>query len=210
VENYGLVSRPQFSTPLNFLLGIMSLMKKSTIIITLALTVIGGLLVNWLTPINIPGYIWSFLSSVVRLFFVKIPLPVWAIIVLIFFIPMVNLLIRKKQDHHNVNKVDASEPDFLKYTSGNFFGIDWNWGYRGNRIDRNSVTARCPKCKCLLDWVRESSFKIIEDITLICPHCNFLKEFKLNEKGIIRRVEQEIDRTIVAKEISITQQADEL
>jgi hypothetical protein len=51
---------------------------------------------------------------------------------------------------------------------------------------------------------------MIEDITLICPHCKFRKEFKLNEKGIIRRVEQEIDRTIVAKDPSITQQADEL
>ena len=185
-------------------------MKKSTVIITLAITVIGGLVVNWLTPINIPGYIWSFLSSVMRLFLAKITLPVWAIIVLIFLIPVARLLTQKKRVHHNVNNVNSSKPDYIKYTSDDFFGIDWNWDYRGNRIDSNSITARCPKCKCLLDWVRESSFKMIKDITLICPHCNLRKVFKLNEEGIIRRVEKEIDRKIIAKEIPIAQQADEL
>lgn len=180
-------------------------MKKSTIIITIAITVIGGLLVNWLTPINIPGYIWSFLSSIVRLFVVKITLPVWAIIILIFLLPVARFLIQKKQVHQNLNKADSSDSGFLKYTSGDFFGIGWHWDYRGNKIDSSSITARCPKCKCLLDWVRESSFRMIKDITLICPHCNFRKEFKLDEKAIVRKVEQEIDREIISKENPITQ-----
>ena len=153
----------------------------------LLLPVVVGLLVNWLTPIDIPGAIWSAVKWFFGLFLVTSMLPVWGIILLMLTIPLVlgvGLLFLGRAETH------------LTYTSDTFFGISWHWSYVGGQLYDQDITPRCPHCKTVLEPVHESAYAVVDDITLACHHCGFKKRFEFNLVTLLDRVKLEVDRKI--------------
>ena len=57
--------------------------KLNKIWLLLLLPVVVGLMVNWLTPIDIIGALWKAIKLFVGLFVVKVTFPVWGVILLI-------------------------------------------------------------------------------------------------------------------------------
>ena len=117
---------------------------------------ISGILINWLTPVNIPGAIWKIITWFVGLFVIKATLPVWSIILLMLVIPLligiviVFFLLRTN-----------STETYLKYTSDTFFGIPWHWSYDGGNVYDVDIIPRCPSCKTLLQPSNKHSCKRI-------------------------------------------------
>src|SRR5690554_5977238 len=126
--------------------------KKSKLWGALLLPVIIGLLVNWLTPINVPALIWKVLKWFFSLFIVKFTLPVWAILLLMSAIPLVCLVVFL----FSLKNSDSCS-DVLSYISDTFYGIEWHWRYNGSQVDEYYLTPRCMRCSCVLTPVDESS-----------------------------------------------------
>ena len=161
--------------------------------------VVVGLLTECFTPVNVLGLLGNTTSAIRSLLGTVVFLPFWALVLMSFIWPILHTVARCLPSTEEEEDLPP-EMEFLTYTSDSFFGVKWLWPYAGNRIDADKITARCPECECLLDWVKESGFQVIDDITLICPHCGFRKHFKRNEEGITRLVQQQIDRKIVTGE----------
>ena len=153
------------------------------------LPVIIGLLINWLTPINIPGAIWKTIVWFGDLFVIKINLPIWGIILLMFTIPLLIGVILFLQR-------TSSTVTYLAYTSDTFFGISWHWSYDGGNVYDEDIIPRCPSCKTLL----QPSNMVVNEFILVCSHCGFQKEFEYSYDELLNRVKKEIDRKIVTKE----------
>ena len=68
-------------------------MKKQTkkLLVLLVVSVVAGLIVNWLTPIDIPGAVWTALKWINSLFVAKLTLPVWALLLLILAFPILEI-----------------------------------------------------------------------------------------------------------------------
>ena len=161
------------------------------------LPVIIGLLINWLTPINIPGAIWKTIVWFGDLFVIKINLPIWGIILLMFAIP---LLIGVILFLHRISSAET----YLAYTSDTFFGISWHWSYDGGNVYDVDIIPRCPSCKTLL----QPSNMVVNEFTLVCSHCGFQKEFEYSYDELFNRVKKEIDRKIITKEYKTVKQTD--
>lgn len=84
------------------------------------------------------------------------------------------------------------------YISDNVYGIEWYWCYQGDKLDIKSFVPFCPnrECSCRLDPARSSSYQAIDDVTLVCDHCGFKKDFECNWDKLIWKVVKEIDRRI--------------
>ena len=163
------------------------------------LSVVSGILIDWLTPINIPGAIWKIITWFVGLFVIKATLPVWGIILLMLVIPLligiviVFFLLRTN-----------STETYLTYTSDTFFRISWNWRYTGNKLYKEDIIPRCPSCKTLL----QPSNVVVNEFTFICSHCGFQKEFEYSYDELLNRVKKEIDRKIITEEYKTVRQTD--
>jgi hypothetical protein len=177
-------------------------MKKfKKILLPIILTIISGVIINWLTPIDIPGAIWKAITWFMHLFLLKICFSVWGIILLMLIIPFLiglfNLLFRS-------NSVE-------NYLSDTFFGVLWDWRYRYIRGKKytEEIIARCPHCKTILKPSRESSYPFGYTNNLVCTHCEFCKKFDFGYDELLDRVKKEIDRKIITGEYKkIAQQAD--
>lgn len=158
------------------------------------LPVIIGLLINWLTPINILGAIWKTITWFTALFIIKVTLPVWGIIVLM----LAPLLIIAALFLYRTYSAET----YLTYTSDTFFGILWHWSYdRGTVYE---VLHRCPSCKLIL----QPSNTAVTTFTLICSHCGFEKDFRCGYGELLNRVKKEIDRKIITEEYKTIKQSD--
>ena len=167
------------------------------IFLFIILPVIISLLVNWLTPINIPGTIWKIITWFAGLFVIKATLPVWGIILLMLVIPLligiVFFLLRT-----------SSTETYLTYISDIFFEISWHWRYTGNKLYNEDIIPRCPSCKTLL----QPSNVVVNEFTFICSHCGFQKEFEYSYDELLNRVKKEIDRKIITEEYKTVKQTD--
>jgi len=178
----------------------MEQMKRfKKIWLPIIVSVISGILINWLTPLNIPGAIWKIITWFVGLFVIKATLPVWGIILLMLVIPLligiviVFFLLRTN-----------STETYLTYTSDTFFGISWYWRYTGNKLYKEDIIPRCLSCKTLL----QPSNVVVNEFTLICSHCGFQKEFEYSYDELLNRVKKEIDRKIITEEYKTVKQTD--
>ena len=177
----------------------MKISKK--IWLTIISTVIGGILLDLLTPLNIPGIIWKAITWFMYFFLIKIHLPVWSIILLMLTIPfLIGLFILLFRNNSVGN-----------YLSDTFFGVLWNWRYIGGKIYDEKIIARCPHCKTILKPVQgeETSYPFRDITTLVCTHCEFHKKFDFDFHELRNRIKKEIDRKIITEEYKkIVQQAD--
>jgi len=152
-----------------------------------------GLLVNWLTPFDIPAAVWSVLKWIWSLLVAKFSLPVWLILLLMLMIPAFILILIAVF-------LNRSGETHLTYVSDNFFGISWHWQYTWGELYDESIVPRCPQCKSVLQPVEESGYRVVDDITLLCHHCGFKQRFEFNLHTLVDRVKREIDRKIVTRE----------
>jgi len=120
-----------------------------------------------LTPINIVGAIWKTIVWFGSLFVIKINLPIWGIILLMFAI---SLLIGVIFFLHRTSFTET----YLAYTPDTFFGISWHWSYDGGTVYDVNILPRCPSCKTLL----QPSNIVVNEFTLVCSHSGFQKEFE--------------------------------
>ena len=149
----------------------------------LLLPVVIGLLVNWLTPINIPGSIWAVIKWIGSLFVSKFTLPVWAILFLMLALPTLILVAKALSRHSHMN-----------YVSDKFFDIMWHWQYVRGKLDVRNFVPRCPVCTCILEIVEEWGE---DDIILLCHHCGFKKKFEVvHMDTLLDQVKREIDLKI--------------
>jgi hypothetical protein len=108
--------------------------KKASLLFIL--TVVAGLLVNWVTPIDIPGRAWIALKWIRSLVLINYPLPVWAILLLLMLalpslvLTVLALFPRRRMEYAAVQK------SYLSYVSDTFFGISWHWKYIGGQAVR--------------------------------------------------------------------------
>ena len=163
-----------------------------------------GLLLNWLTPVDVPGALWSAIRWFFGLFLITFTLPIWAILLLMLAIPLVFgiglvliFVFRRPQ---------RSSPAYTSYTSDDFFGVSWHWSYLGGRLSDETIMPRCPGCKTILDATYEPGDVIAGHITLVCHHCGFRKRLKFDRDTVLDRVKREIDRKIVSGEYKTVEQ----
>jgi hypothetical protein len=159
------------------------------------LPVIIGLVINWLTPINVLSLLWKAIKWGFSLFIIKFTLPVWAILLLMLAIPLLLLVI-----FITFKKNSISEPSPLNYISDVFFGIRWHWRYCGTQVDEDYLTPRCLKCSCVLEPINESLYAIMPRIGMHCSHCGTRISFGYGFEQLRREVHKEIDRKIVTGE----------
>lgn len=166
---------------------------------TIILSVISGILIDWLTPVNIPGAIWKAITWFMHFFLLKMSLPVWGIILLMLTIPfLIGLFILL----FHSNSVE-------NYLSDTFFEVLWEWCYIRGKIYDEKIIARCPHCKTILKIVQEPEPPFGYITNLECTHCGFHKKFTFNSHELRDRVTKEIDRKITTGEYKkIVQQAD--
>ena len=163
-------------------------MKKLWLL--LLLPVVVGLLVNWLTSIDIPGSAWAIIKWVGSLFVLKFTLPIWAILFLLLILPTLILVTKALLRSHTGNS-------HKNYLSDTFFEILWFWRYVGGRLYDENFVPRCPNCMYILQPIEESAFQCIDNISLVCHHCGFKKRFDFNMHTLLDRVKREIDLKIV-------------
>lgn len=175
--------------------------KLNKIWLLLLLPVVVGLMVNWLTPIDIIGALWKAIKLFVGLFVVKVTFPVWGVILLMLVIP---LLIGAILMMVGLRRTEESH---LTYLADNFFGVSWDWKYVGGHLYDEDIVPRCPQCKTVLQPVQESAFNVVDDVTLACHHCGFKTRFDFNLHTLFDRVKREIDRKIVTGEYKAVQQS---
>ena len=170
----------------------MQISKKIwlTIILAIISTVIGGILLDLLTPLNIPGIIWKAITWFMHFFLIKIHLPVWSIILLMLTIPfLIGLFILLFRNN-----------SFENYLSDTFFEVLWEWRYTRGKIYNEKIIARCPKCKTILKMVSESEPPFGYITNLVCNHCEFHKKFTFEPHELLDQVKKEIDRKIFTGE----------
>jgi len=164
-------------------------------------SVISGILINWLTPVNIPGAIWKAITWFMHFFSIKMSFPVWGIILLMLTIPfLIGLFILLFRNNSVEN-----------YLSDTFFEVLWDWRYIGGKIYDEKMIARCPHCKTILKPVQEgeTSYPFGYITNLECTHCGFHKKFTFDSHELRDRVKKEIDRKIITGEYKKNaQQAD--
>jgi hypothetical protein len=122
----------------------------------------------------------------------RFPCPVWVLILL----PLAGLAI--------VSCIIAAialldrTPDRLSYLSDHIFGVEWHWQCPGGKLREYSLVPYCPKsgCSCQLDPREMSGYQAIGDISLVCDHCGFRKDFDCNWDELKWKVIKEIDRRI--------------
>ena len=176
-------------------------MKKVLVWIgSIVAAVLTAVLTNWLTPLPVFGFIRVVVVTCWRFVTNPVALPLWALIVIAFAYPvLVNCVRCIASLFRSDANVDA-RPLFEKYTTDHFLDVEWHWSYANRKINDDTITARCPHCKCLLDWRRLSGWDIVDCITLVCPECGFQKAFEQNEPQLVRLIHQKIDRKLVTKE----------
>jgi len=166
----------------------MKISKK--IWLTIISTVIGGILLDLLTPLNIPVIIWKAITWFMHFFLFKIHLPVWSIILLMLTIPfLIGLFILLFRNN-----------SFEKYLSDTFFEVLWEWRYSRRKIDNKKIIARCPKCKTILKTISEPEPPFGYITNLVCTHCGFHKKFTFEPHELLDQVKKEIDRKIFTGE----------
>lgn len=152
------------------------------------LPVIIGLLINWLTPIDIPGTIWKVFFWFIHLFLIKIYLPVWGIILLILTVPFLIILFVLLFDN---------DKSVENYRSDTFFEVLWEWDYDfEGKIWDERIKARCPRCKTILKIVEDSEPPYGYFTNLTCTHCGLLKKINFNSDELRNRIKKEIERKI--------------
>lgn len=167
---------------------------------TIILAVISGILIDYLTLINIPGAIWKVITWFMHLFLFKTSFPVWGIILLMLTIPFLIILFIL---------LFYNKKSFKNYTSDTFFGVLWEWDYDFGEIYKEGIRARCPQCKTILKIVQEPDIPFGHIANLKCTHCGFHKKFTFDSHELRDRVKKEIDRKIITEEYKkIVQQAD--
>ena len=170
-------------------------MKLKKVLPVAAATVIAPLLVIWLTPYNPFGVIWSGITWFVRLFIIKVSLPIWLIIILILAISVLS-----RGASFSFTADGDSAGTYLNYTSDKFFGILWRWKYTANKLYDEHIVPRCPSCMTLLRATEETSYRMIDEVTLTCPNCDFKRRFEYSLDDLLDRIRREIDRKIVTDE----------
>jgi len=172
-------------------------------LITIIVTVIAGILVAlfeyYFQYTNIYSNIWSGLRWVYCLLTIKIPLPIWLIIVILFTLPILTKII-------NYFRSSKSSPTYKDYTSDNFDGIQWFWDYLLNEIYEPGIHARCPSCSTLLDfrptvkYIGRAGDGMIDVVELQCQGCGFSKVYDETANSLRKRIAKEIDRNIYSGE----------
>lgn len=122
----------------------------------------------------------------------QITWPVWALILLSLSGLAIASLIRALTD--SLDRI----PEHFLYISDNVFGVEWHWRYREGKLYEKYFEPFCPnrECSCMLDPVQRSAYQAIDDVTLVCDHCGFKKDFECNWDKLIWKVVKEIDRRI--------------
>jgi len=89
-------------------------------------------------------------------------------------------------------------PDHSLYLSDNIFGIEWCWALRGHTVQKDTLVPYCPKpeCSCRLEPLELSGYEVIDNISLVCDHCGFRKDFDCNWDTLRWKVYKEIDRRV--------------
>ena len=94
----------------------------------------------------------------------------------------------------------SPEPSYLNYTSDNILGIDWHWRYLAGALHGNFLTARCPKCKTIMNKAG-----LFENGTLYCGACGYRKTFNTGLRTVMNKVLLEIERKIHTNEYKSAQ-----
>jgi len=89
-------------------------------------------------------------------------------------------------------------PDHSLYLSDNIFGIEWCWQPQGRTLHEDDLVPYCPTpgCSCRLDPLELSGYQVVDDISLVCDHCGFKKDFDCNWDTLRWKALKEIDRRI--------------
>lgn len=122
----------------------------------------------------------------------QITWPVWALILLSLSGVVIASSIRALTN--SLGRI----PEHFLYISDNVFGVKWRWRYQEGKLYEKYFEPFCPnaECSCMLEPVRRSAYQAIDDVTLVCDHCGFTKDFKYNWDQLRWKVVKEIDRRI--------------
>ncbi|HAQ41999.1 MAG TPA: hypothetical protein DCM73_14980 [Clostridiales bacterium] len=103
--------------------------KKSKIISAIITAVISGVISEIYTTFKPISLLINFLQE-------PVILKMWGFILIIIALPIFVIIVMYAIAH--------ADPDYFKYTSDNFYDINWHWNWYENSI-RNLI-ALCPKC----------------------------------------------------------------
>lgn len=98
---------------------------------------------------------WNLIS-----FILNYEIKVWLLMLFVIFVFVIRFVI------NTIGKYNSNQPEYLKYTSGNFKGINWEWDYQlsSKGYDIVNLHPRCPICDTALFIVKDYS-----EYDLTCP-----------------------------------------
>jgi hypothetical protein len=166
-------------------------MRKVGVVIVLP--VLTGLLVNWLTPVDVLGVSVDLVKWLARPLIVAYTLSGWLVLLLMVAPVGGGILLILIANHFK-------EESHLGYCQDMMFGVSWHWRYFGQAVNTDSIIARCPQCKGQLKVIDNSHYPMGDSITLKCYNCQFQRPFEIGLDSLLDRVVTEIERRVFTGE----------
>jgi hypothetical protein len=112
--------------------------------------------------------------------------------------------IRPTQSAQETQTTKPPRLDWHNYVSDEIFGVRWEWRYKGNMLDCDSLAGFCPKQGCMNRL--ESGFDpqnptpavdiFNPPVSMTCHRCRFKRHFDCDEETLQQRVVNEIERLV--------------
>lgn len=171
---------------------------KIALIVGVISSVIGGILLEIFTTLQILATIKSIAISFGNIFTYTITIPVWGVLFLLFitYLVYIGIMYAKKKSSNTLTKED--------YIQDNIFSIDWQWNWAFDGI--NNLTPLCPECSYQLnlsptiDRTKLSKGADFIMTKVECDHCGFKKEINDEIDRLKHKVIKEIHRKIRTEE----------
>lgn len=97
--------------------------------------------------------LWNIIKKIILFFDKKYVVSLWFLILISFSVFLIFVLYFYLKSLLSKEIEEINDPNFLNYTSDNFDGVLYKWGYFKNYDDKYSSTdyvAYCPKDNCIL------------------------------------------------------------
>lgn len=167
-------------------------MKKSrkSIVGGFLLAVLAGVTVEWIKDFPVLRWLakvgssaWSWLGA-----FHAVPGWLLAVLATITLLACISVALRLFRSE--------TEAPWLAVSSGEFFGLRWQWRYLGSEIDENSFHAFCPQCSLQLKFARVGAFAAVPRTAVVCLDCGFRKELGGELHDVLEKLALHADRHV--------------
>jgi hypothetical protein len=167
---------------------------KKAAISSLAVTVLGGLIVEWWKDFPILRWTEDSLAAIWRWLRVSVVLERWSLYILLLMAAALCLVVvlglRRK----------GTVGHFTNYTTDKFFDIVWFWRYNRDQIDPTSFIGICPKCDLQLVYADSSTHRAVPHTSMVCNECGYSQQFDGRSSDLQHKLSLRVDRELRRKD----------